>query len=87
MIRHLFKLIWNRKRANVLVISEIFVCFLVLFAVLTQALYTLSNYRKPVGFDYENVSAVSIVSCCYAPPTKQGSTNYDALWTGVAGAA
>lgn len=61
MIRHLFKLIWNRKRANALVISEIFVCFLVLFAVLTQTLYTLSNYRKPLGFNYENVSAVSVV--------------------------
>ena len=33
MIRHLFKLIWNRKRANCLMITEIFVSFLVLFAV------------------------------------------------------
>ena len=33
MIRHLFKLIWNRKRTNVLMMTEIFVSFLVLFAV------------------------------------------------------
>ena len=33
MIRHLFKLIWNRKRTNLLMMAEIFVSFLVLFAV------------------------------------------------------
>jgi len=33
MIRHLFTLIWNRKRTNVLMMTEIFVSFLVLFAV------------------------------------------------------
>ncbi|MBK5256211.1 MAG: ABC transporter permease [Vicinamibacteria bacterium] len=60
MIRHLFKLIWNRKRANALVISEIFVCFLVLFAVLTQILYNVSNYRKPLGFAYANVSGLNL---------------------------
>ena len=33
MIRHVFKLIWNRKRTNFLMMTEIFVSFLVLFAV------------------------------------------------------
>ena len=35
MIRHLLKLVWNRKRANALIMAEIFVSFLVVFAVLT----------------------------------------------------
>ncbi len=60
MIRHLFRLIWNRKRANALVIAEIFVCFLVLFAVSTLSLYSWINYHKPLGFAYENVFSVDI---------------------------
>lgn len=60
MIRHLFKLIWNRKRANALVIVEIFVCFLVLFAVSTLSLYSWTNYHKPLGFAYENVFSVDV---------------------------
>ena len=33
MTRHIFKLVWNRKSANALVILEIFMSFLVVFAV------------------------------------------------------
>jgi putative ABC transport system permease protein len=60
MIRHLFKLIWNRKRANALVITEILVCFLVLFAVLTLTIYSVINYREPLGFTYANVFSVDV---------------------------
>ena len=60
MIRHLFKLIWNRKRANALVIAEIFVCFLVLFAVSTLSLYSWTNYHRPLGFAYENVFSIDV---------------------------
>lgn len=60
MIRHLFKLIWNRKRASALVIVEIFVCFLVLFAVLTLSIYTYQNYHRPIGFAYRNVFSLDV---------------------------
>ncbi len=55
MILHLLKLVWNRKRANALIVAEIFICFLVLFAVLTGAIAFASNWRLPLGFQYENV--------------------------------
>ncbi|WP_439883344.1 ABC transporter permease [Pontibacter sp. MBLB2868] len=55
MIRHLFKLIWNRKKSNFLLITEIFFCFLVLFGVLSFIIYNVRNYSKPVGFQHENV--------------------------------
>ena len=55
MIRHLFKLIWNRKKSNFLLITEIFFCFLVLFAVLSLIVYNVRNYYKPLGFEHENV--------------------------------
>jgi putative ABC transport system permease protein len=60
MIRHLIKLVWNRKRANFLIALEIFISFLVLFAVVVLAVYFSDNYRRPLGFKYENVWNIDI---------------------------
>ena len=60
MIRHLFKLIWNRKKSNFLLITEIFFCFLVLFGVLSLVVYNVRNYNKPLGFEHENVWLLSM---------------------------
>lgn len=55
MIRHLLKLVWNRKRANALIIAEIFLSFIVIFAVLAGGITFWSNWRHPLGFDYREV--------------------------------
>lgn len=55
MIRHLFTLMWNRKRANSLLVLEIVLAFVVLFAVGSVGIYLLANYRAPLGFDYAHV--------------------------------
>ena len=55
MIRHLLKLVWNRKRANALIVAEIFISFLVVFAVLTCAVMFGTAWTDPVGFDWRNV--------------------------------
>jgi putative ABC transport system permease protein len=60
MIKHLIKLVWNRKRANLLIALEIFISFLVLLAVIVLAVYSSDNYRRPLGFSYENVWNVQI---------------------------
>lgn len=60
MVKHLFKLIWNRKRANFLMILEIFISFFVLFFALSIVSYTVGNYLKPLGFSYENVWRLSM---------------------------
>lgn len=60
MIRHSFKLIWNRRRANALILVELAVSFLVLCAVLTVACYFLDNWRRPLGFTYERVWQLSL---------------------------
>src|SRR4051812_11394475 len=39
MFTHLFKLIWNKKRQNALLIIEMFVSFIVMFAVFTAIVY------------------------------------------------
>jgi putative ABC transport system permease protein len=60
MTRHLFKLVWNRKRTNALIILEIFFSFLVVFVVGTLGLWLLDNYRRPLGFTYQNVWDVEV---------------------------
>jgi putative ABC transport system permease protein len=60
MMRHLVRLVWNRKRANALIMLEIFFTFLVLFAVGTLGIYLLDNWRHPLGFDWHNVWAVQM---------------------------
>lgn len=55
MLKHLFKLIWNKKRHNFLLITEMLVSFLVIFAVFSLLVYFYQNFKQPMGFDYENV--------------------------------
>jgi putative ABC transport system permease protein len=59
MIRHLFKMIWNKKKQNSLLIVEMLVSFLVVFAVFTLVVYNVKNYNRSMGFKYENVWAIS----------------------------
>ncbi|TPG64526.1 ABC transporter permease [Hymenobacter nivis] len=60
MIRHLFTLMWNRKRANGLLVLEILLAFVVLFGVSSLGVYLWRNYRAPLGFAYEQVWNVSL---------------------------
>ena len=56
MIRHLFKLVWNRKRTSALLILEIFFSFLVVFVVGdARGCTAWDNYQRPLGFSIENV--------------------------------
>ncbi len=60
MIKHLLKLVWNRKRANALIVTEIFISFLVLFAVLSGTITFVSRWSRPIGFEWKNVWDVSM---------------------------
>jgi putative ABC transport system permease protein len=74
MIRHLFKLVWNRKRSNALMIVEICISFLVVFVVATLGLFFLDNYRRPLGYEWKNVWSVGIgMGQSEASPTKTGN--------------
>jgi putative ABC transport system permease protein len=55
VIRHLLRLVWNRKRGNALLLLEIFFSFLVVFVVATAVAFAVSAYRRPLGFDWQNV--------------------------------
>ncbi len=72
MLFHLFKLIWNKKKQNFLLLIEILVSFIVIFVVSCFGVYYYTNYKKPVGFEYENVWSVT-----YENPA--GMNNKDSL--------
>ena len=60
MIRHLLRIVWNRRRTNLLISIEIFLSFLVLATVLILGLYLADNYRQPLGYSYQDVWSVRI---------------------------
>jgi putative ABC transport system permease protein len=60
VIRHLLKLVWRRKRANALLIVEIFFSFLVFFAVVTFGTSAIMRYNKPLNFDWRNVLVLNV---------------------------
>jgi putative ABC transport system permease protein len=60
VIRHLFKLVWNRKRAKALVIAEIFFSFLVVFVVVTMAAAVGFRWNEPLGFQWNDVWVVEV---------------------------
>lgn len=51
MFKHILKLIWNKRRNNLLLFSEIFFCFLVVFAALAFCLKSFRAYTAPIGYD------------------------------------
>jgi putative ABC transport system permease protein len=77
MIKHLFKLIWNKKKQNFLLITEMFVSFLVVFAVFTLLVYNYKNYKEPMGMDYNDVWVVN-----YNAPENINSPDSVALYLG-----
>ncbi len=59
MLKHLFKLIWNKRKQNFLFLSEILISFMVIFAVFSFLTFYYQNYSKPRGFDYKQVWAIN----------------------------
>ncbi len=59
MIRHLLRLVWNRKRSNALLMLEIFFSFLVVFAVATAVSFAVMAYKRPLGFAWQDVWLVN----------------------------
>jgi putative ABC transport system permease protein len=60
MTRHLFRLIWNRKRQNFLLTVEIFFSFLTLFGVTLFAVQYANNARQPLGFSIDRLWNIDV---------------------------
>lgn len=55
MLKHIFKLIWNKKRANALLFIELFFCFIVVFLVAAFCIKNFRAYTAPYGYETENI--------------------------------
>ncbi|MDB5211297.1 MAG: transporter permease [Sediminibacterium sp.] len=62
MLTHLFKLIWNKKKQNFLLMLEMLVSFIVMFAVFSLLVLFYQNYRQPMGFIYDDVWSINLGS-------------------------
>lgn len=60
MIRHLLKLVWHRKRSTGLLMLEIAISFLVVFAVALFGLTLGRNWRQPLGYAWQDVWTVEV---------------------------
>jgi putative ABC transport system permease protein len=60
MIRHLLKLIWHRRGANLLLVVEVFAAFLVAFPLAGFGLFLWRNAAQPVGYDWRDVWMVTV---------------------------
>ena len=60
MIKHLIKLLWNKKKQNSMMVIEIFLSFIVLFAVFSIAIHNLINFNRSIGFNSDNMWRLSI---------------------------
>jgi len=60
MIGHFFRVIWFRKKENFTTSLGIFIAFIVLFLVTSFLVYTIGNYFKPLGFDYNDVWKITM---------------------------
>lgn len=59
-ISHLFKLVWNRRSANSLIMIELLAAFLVLFCVCLSLIFFGAMLRKPLGYEYKDVWTVNL---------------------------
>ena len=60
MIGHLFRLIWSRKRATLLITLEICITFLVLFVLSSMILETGRRFRRPLGFSADGLYTIRL---------------------------
>jgi len=51
MIKHIFKIIWNKRGSNALILIEIFLAFFVLVSVLSYVIYNLRMLSAPLGYE------------------------------------
>lgn len=69
MLNHIFKLVWQRKRSNFLMMLEIAVSFLILFGIWTLVINRYKQNTIPVGLDTKNVWVIYFEFGAYDPDT------------------
>ncbi len=65
MIGHLFRIVWNRRKPNALVLVELLLSFLLLCGVFTMGASFLVVWNDPLGFDYHDVWQMRVSSSLF----------------------
>lgn len=60
MLQHYWRLIWNRKWENSLILLELVAVFLVVFFIASMFTHYWNLSRQPLGFDYRDTYAMSL---------------------------
>lgn len=60
MIKHILKIIWNQRRSNGWIFTELLVVMAVLWVMMDSLLVDIYTYNLPLGFDIRNVYAVRV---------------------------
>ncbi|MCO7226036.1 ABC transporter permease [Pleionea sp. CnH1-48] len=60
MFSHILKLIWNRKRNNALMITEIAIAFIVVLMISVLAVSNYRNYQVPLGYEWQDHWQISL---------------------------
>lgn len=60
MIRHLFKIIWNERYANVWIVLEYILVFCILWFCCDYLYFIAKSHIEPLGFDISNTYAVQM---------------------------
>lgn len=74
MIQLIIKMIWKRRKNSRLILFEMFISFVLLFALSSIIVKTLSNSFEPLGFDYENVWILTL-DTSLSPDDNAGTDN------------
>ena len=83
MIGHFLKLVWNRRRANALILVELLISFVGLSVILTVAFTLAYRYNQPLGFDYENVWRIDLKSSENFYLSDMADETKNAAWTQI----
>lgn len=70
MIRHIFQLLWAKRKTNALMMLEIFLAFLVLFASVCFIIFQLKKLKHPLGFETKDRWMVSMDDFYYKDSTE-----------------
>ncbi len=60
MLRHVFRLVWNRKRTHALILVELAIAFLIVFFVAGFGSHLWHRWQQPLGFEWHDTYELRI---------------------------
>lgn len=86
MIKNICKQLWNQRKANVWIATELFLVSIFLWIIADQILYQYNRFNRPMGFDIEDTYTIWLNQLNssvegYISPEESGSNSLDDLLT------